>query len=203
MSIKRDLELLYELSMLRNIPRSWCQVMGMEVSNLAEHHFRVAWIALILAKHENVTNHEKILKMALVHDIAESRTGDVHYVSRLYTQRDEHTATKDMLQDTELQQDMLAISEEYEKRESIESKIVKDADNLDVDLELHELKQGTELEKRWHNMREKSVYPHFYTETAKKFWDIILESDPHDWHLLGKNRHTAGDWKERNDKLES
>jgi putative hydrolases of HD superfamily len=203
MSILRDLQLIYEVGMLRNIPRAWCQVMGMDVANLAEHHFRIAWIAMILAKHEGVTNIEKILKMALVHDVAESRTGDVHYVSRLYTKRDEHIAIKDILQSTEVEEDLLSIIEEYEKRESIESRIVKDADSLDVDLELHELKQGTPLEKRWHDIRKESVFPHLYTESAKKIWELIYDSDPHDWHILGKNRHTAGDWKEANEKNKS
>lgn len=186
---------MYELGTLRNVPRVWNQMMGPNVANLAEHHFRVIWLSLLIAKHEGVENHEKIMKMALVHDLPESRTGDAHYMSRLYTQRNESGALDDILADTALEEGFKDIWHEYEKRECIESKIVKDADTLDVDLELRELASDTDLEKRWRSIRKQSVYPRLYTETGKKLWTLIAESSPHDWHILGKNRHTFGDWK--------
>jgi putative hydrolases of HD superfamily len=195
MNIDRDLQLLYELGTLRNIPRVWRQMVGPGVANLAEHHFRVAWIALMLSKMENAGSHEKILKMALVHDVSESRAGDVHYISRLYTKRDEHSAISETLKDTSLDSEMKSTWEEYEERECIEAKIVKDADNLDVDLELRELCLDTDFEKRWHKIRKESVYPKLFTESAKKLWLVIENSSPHDWHIFAKNRHNAGDWK--------
>jgi putative hydrolase of HD superfamily len=201
MSTKRDLELLFELGTLRYISRVWKQMLGNGFANLAEHHFRVAWTALLLARYENVKNEEKILKMALVHDLPESRTGDVHYVSRLYTKRDEAGAIKDILQGTTFEQDMVELWNEYEERESIEAKIVKDADTLDVDLELREQAAvGNKLEEILHEQR-KQVKTMLYTESAKKLWDVIQESSPHDWHVLGKNRLNAGDWKEVLDSM--
>src|SRR6185369_12794021 len=101
--------------------------------------FRVAWIALTLAKHEGVEDNEKILKLALMHDIAESRTGDVNYLTRQYTKRDEIKAFKDLSFGTIHESEISELSKEYEERKSIESKIVKDADTLDVELELREL----------------------------------------------------------------
>ena len=44
------------------------------------HTLRVAWIATIIAKNESNADLAKVVKMALVHDIAESRTGDTHYL---------------------------------------------------------------------------------------------------------------------------
>ena len=40
---------------------------------------------------------ERLIKMALVHDIAETRTGDRNYVNRRYSAHDEKIATEDVL----------------------------------------------------------------------------------------------------------
>ena len=92
MNYKRDLELLYEIGAFRFVNRTWVQMLSPEFASTTEHIYRVMWLSLIIAKYENVKTTEKILKMALVHDLSESRTGDVHYVSRLYTSRNEELA---------------------------------------------------------------------------------------------------------------
>ena len=95
--MKPDINFLYEIGTIRYIDRMWKRFLNADFENLAEHHFRVAWIALVIAKHEKVDNTDKILKMALVHDIAESRTGDVDYLSRQYVERNEELGIKDIL----------------------------------------------------------------------------------------------------------
>jgi putative hydrolases of HD superfamily len=195
MSLKRDLQFLYELGTLRFVKRAWVQVLSPEMANLTEHHFRVVWLALIIAQHEKVKNLEKVMLMALIHDIPESRTGDVHYISRQYTKRNEKLAIGDMLKDTSLEE-FKKIWNEYEGRRSIEAKIVKDADNLDVDIELREQEfKGNKLKDLLSKTRKDVISKNFYTKTAEKIWDLIQTSNPHDWHLLGRNRVNAGDWK--------
>lgn len=193
----RDIEFLFEVGAMRHIDRVWKQFMGPDVANCAEHIFRVAWIAFTIAKREGTGNHEKILKMAFAHDIAESRAGDVHYLSRQYTKRDEGTAIRDIFEGTVHEDEMVELIDEYEKRESIEAKIVKDADNIDVELELRELRgRGHSLGAVWMNSRTKHVYPKLYTKTARRFWKIIASAEPHNWHLnSSKNRFKSGDWK--------
>lgn len=192
---KRDIEFLFEMGTLRFIKRAWVQFLTPDFANLAEHHYRVMWIALLIAKHEGVEDIGKVLQMALVHDIAESRAGDVHYVSRLYTERNEALGITDMLNDTAAQ-DMEKIWHEYEKRGSIEAKIVKDADNLEVDLELREQAAlGNTISKALKGNRARVREAKLYTDTAKQIWDGIQNADPHDWHTLGRNRLNAGDWK--------
>jgi putative hydrolases of HD superfamily len=198
MSMKRDLEFLFEMGTLRFIKRAWVQVLSPEFGNLSEHIFRVAWIAMILAKREKVKNLEKILKMALVHDIAESRTGDVHYISRQYTKRSEELAMKDMLHETSLP-DLEHTWLEYERRECIEAKIVKDADNLDVDMDLLEQEaRGSNLRKIFKKHRSQAAFNSLYTKSAREMWKAIQKSNPHDWHLNGRNRFNAGDWAKFN-----
>ena len=196
MTIKRDLEFLYEVGCLRFLQRTWKQFLNPDAQNISEHIFRVIWIALVLAKYEKIANQEKIIKMALIHDLPESRTGDVNYVSRLYTERKEGKAIKDIFANTSFSDQFVKIWREYEERKCPEAKIVKDADTLDVALELNEEKaRGSRLKDTWTKKREKIVFKKLFTKTARKFWQEIKKSNPHDWHLKTKNRFNSGDWK--------
>lgn len=197
MSAKRDIEFLYEMGSLRFVQRTWKRFLNVDFQNLAEHHMMVTWTALLIAKHEKVTNTDRIMKMAIVHDIAESRTGDVDYLSRQYVKRDEELGIKDMLKSTELEKEFLELWEEYEDRKTIEAKIVKDADNLVVDLELREqFTKGLRTDMMFSDYRDQLEKKIFFTKTAEKLAREIKEANPHDWHRLGRNRHNAGDWKD-------
>lgn len=196
MESRRDVELLYEIGSFRYIRRMWQRFLNPDFQNNTEHSFRVAWIALLLAVEEKTGDHEKILKMALLHDLAESRCGDVDYIARQYTKRDEERAIKDMFANTRLEDEYVALYHEYEKREWIEAKIVKDADNLDVEFELQEQgARGHAISSIWKERREHSVYPKLYTESARAMWRDVHASNPFDWHLLGTNRFNKGDWQ--------
>lgn len=203
----RDVELLFELGTLRFIDRTWRQFLGSDFANLAEHTLRVTWFSVVIARYEEKADsnikidYEKLLKMALVHDLPESRTGDVHYVSRLYTQRDEEKAIEDILDGTVLSDDFVSLWKEYEKRECIEARIVKDADILEVDLELQEqAARGVILKNEWYENRKVGASQKLSTATGRGLWKTIYQSNPHDWHHRGKNRFTSGDWKPNNDK---
>ena len=190
----RDLEFLYEIGTLRFIKRSWVQFLRSDVASISEHIFRMAWIALVIAKHEKVKDTAKIVKMVLVHDIAESRTGDPHYVSRQYVKIDEKLAISDMLEGTAISDEFTALWKEYEDRKSIEAKIVKDADNLDVDMELRDYAgRDKQLYTKWRPTRV-AVQKRLFTKTAKRLWKEIRQSNPNDWHIKGRNRLVAGDW---------
>lgn len=190
----RNLEFLYELGTMRFIPRMWRQFLNKDFANLSEHIFRVMWIAIIIAKEEKA-DIDKVIKMALVHDIVESRNSDVNYLSRMYTKRDDESAIQDILKDTSIEDEFLEIFNEYEERKTIEAKIVKDADNLDVDIELQEqYVNGVKVKEDFQVIRDR-VYEGLFTDTAKKMWKEIQNSNPHDWHLKANNRFNDGDWK--------
>jgi putative hydrolase of HD superfamily len=196
---KRDLEFLYEIGALRLIPRQWSRFHLPNVANLAEHHYRVMWLALIIAAREKQGDTQKILKMAMMHDIAESRTGDADYIGRQYVERHEDKALSDMLADTALKAEFLKLHKEYEARQSIESKIVKDADNLDVDLDLREQgASGHQLGQAWRSQRAWVGNNKLFTKTAKQLHKEIWQSNPHDWHIKSPyNRLNGGDWKKK------
>lgn len=193
---EQDVNFLYEMGSIRYLDRMWRRFYNKDFANLAEHHFRVFWLAMVIASKEGGADMGKIAQMAMVHDIAESRAGDVDYISRQYVERNEELGIQDMLKGTSIQSEFYALWEEYEARESLESKIVKDADNLDVDMELAEqAAQGKILRDVWVELREKNVKPLLFTAAAKELFEQINTASPHDWHLKGRNRHNAGDWK--------
>ena len=180
--------MLFEISAVRRIDRTWKQFFGQEVSNDAEHTFRVAWIALTLARYEEGVNYEKLLKMALLHDLAESRTGDATSLQKKYTKRKELEAVRDIFSGTVHEKEMTELFEEYEKRETIEARLVKDADHLDVDLELREMGvKGSPLEKLWSSYRKGEARSHLHTKRAKelqKAMALLNNSHPHSSVLL-------------------
>lgn len=201
MNTERNLEFLYEIGCLRFIDRAWKQFLGPDFANLADHHLRVIWLSMILAKMEKKkVDMQKIMMMAIVHDIAESRTGDVHYISRQYTKRDEAKAIKDILKNTVLEEEMLEAWHEYEDRKTWEAKIVKDADWLDVDLEIQEQKaMGRAHMEAWDDNRT-LIVKLFFTDSAKRLWEKIQKSKPHDWYRHARNRYVEGDIKKALDK---
>jgi len=122
--------------------------------------------------------------MSLLHDISESRTGDLTRVQKKYVERFEDKSIKDILKNSVLEEELIGLWQEYEKRESIESKIVKDADRLDVDFEMREQKiRGYQFPKGWDAGRERISKTEHYTETAKRIWKALQKSDPHNWHI--------------------
>jgi len=180
---KRDLEFLYELGSLRNIQRGWRQHLGVDCANDLEHTLRVIWLALIIARMEGVKNEDKIMKMALVHDIAETRVSDHGYVQKVYVEANEEMAALDLFKGTSFDDLHTDVLKEYKARKTIEAKIVKDADNLDIDLELKELEErGSLLPKKWAKFRKLIRQEKLYTDSAKKLWDAIQKSDVDSWH---------------------
>jgi putative hydrolases of HD superfamily len=180
---KRDIEFLYEVGGLRKVPRSWQQVLTHRVANISEHIFRMTFIAWTIAIEEKA-DVEKVIKMCLTHDVAESRATDIAFMHRQYVTRNEELAFEHIFAETTIGGEVHGLVGEYEERLSLEAKIVKDADNLDVDLELREHARlgdpvALDMQK---NHRPTIIKEKLYTETAKRMWHEIQESNPDSWH---------------------
>lgn len=178
-SMERDLHFLYQLGSLRHFQRSWRQYFGTDVATDLEHTLRVVFIALILAKRIGKVDEEQIMKMAIVHDLAESLTGDLTPVQKKYVEINEEKAIEDMFRGTVLEE-YIELLRHYVKRDSLEAKIVKDADRIDVDLEIRELAARGHDMKKWDEKR-KVVREEFFTDVAREMWEAVQKSDPASW----------------------
>lgn len=144
---------LTELLRLKALPRTGWLLRGVrDVESIADHGFGVAWIALLLADRAVAAgmpvNVEKILRLALLHDLSEARTGDLPSTIKPYfpgttlKQADEQ-ATRDILQPLgECGTNYLALWHEYEQRTSLEARLVKAADKLDLLCQAREYEKG-------------------------------------------------------------
>lgn len=138
--------------------------------------------------------------MALLHDVPETRTGDVNYIHRMNTIRDENRALKEALLSTTVEDHLHHLWQEWALRETIESHVVHDADNLDCDFELREQRdRGARLPEVLALTRA-AVRERLLTESARAMFDTIQNADVHEWHLASRNRLTAGDWSSSDDQ---
>src|SRR3989344_2187327 len=109
---KRDIDFLFEIGSLRNVPRAWQQILTGKVQNISEHVFRMTIIAWIIAVNEKA-DVNKVLKMSLLHDLGESRAGDIAFMHRDYVSRNEELAVDHMFEQTSLKEEAMKIIEEY------------------------------------------------------------------------------------------
>ncbi|MBW1681816.1 MAG: HD domain-containing protein [Deltaproteobacteria bacterium] len=136
--MKRIVEFLFEAGMLKKTPRTGYQFLGTGAESVADHSFRTAVIGYVLANGEPSSDPFKVVLMCLFHDLPEARTGDQNYVNKRYVTADEEAALKDQVEGLAFGPQIRAIIREFNACDSLESRLAKDADQLDLILELKE-----------------------------------------------------------------
>jgi putative hydrolase of HD superfamily len=125
---------LYEAGHLKNTPRAGWLLAGIrDPESVAEHSYRTAVIAFVLAAMEGGDG-ERAATLGLFHDIGETRTSDLPSVGKRHVtpqSAEEIISIQTASIPTEIAAPIRAIIGEYEKRESLESKCVKDADKIE------------------------------------------------------------------------
>lgn len=167
MEVNRTIAFLSELIRLKSLPRTGWLLRGVrEVESVADHSFGVAWVALLLADraaaHGWNVNIEKVLRIALLHDLTEARTGDLphtikrHFEADTLKKADESIALEMLGALGEEGNQYLAHWREYEERTSLEARIVKAADKIDLLLQAREYEKGgaNALGEFWENADE-------------------------------------------------
>jgi putative hydrolase of HD superfamily len=182
----RNIDFLFEVGSLRSAQRAWAQLFGgLKTASNLEHSMRVALLALIIAEGEGGADEGKILKMALFHDLPEARTVDHAHVHKAYVEENEAKAVADTFGGTSIEVSAFDVLKEYKERISKESRIVKDADNIDIDLELRELEdRGSKVPAKWRHLRKQIRENKLYTKTARELWDAIQKSNPDNWQTV-------------------
>ena len=92
----RLVEFLFEVGMLKRTPRSGWQFLGAGFGVGCGPRLPGAMIAFVLARMEEDVDADHVLRLALVHDLPEARTGDLNYVNQKYVTADEARAADDM-----------------------------------------------------------------------------------------------------------
>lgn len=179
MNIDRIVDFFFEAGILRFTPRSGWAFLGSGQENVAEHSFRVALISFTLARIMGA-NPQKAACIGLFHDLHEARTGDLNYLQQRYVKSDQVRAQRDAVSGTPIEEDILNLFQEFEERTSLEAKIVRDADQLDLILNLKlELEKGTEAAQGWIDTALLRLRTKEAQAIAKK---IVQTQSAHWWH---------------------
>lgn len=120
--------------------------------NDAMHIFKLSFLTMLIAPYlKTPVDYTKMLELALVHDIAEGKTGDYTAANQLAhpelkeeKQQKETLAIKELksLLPAPLNQKIYALYQEYEKKETTEAKIVSALDKLEANLQANQYKDG-------------------------------------------------------------
>lgn len=125
---------LPDLQPLKSLPRTgWVRAGVPDPETVAAHTWGVSALVLLLATPE--VDLGRALAMAVLHDLAELRTGDItphDGVSPSEKHRREARAMADLLPD---RPDLVSLWEEYEARQSPEARLVQACDKLDMALQ--------------------------------------------------------------------
>lgn len=185
----RLVDFLNEVGMLRHTPRSGYAFLGSGRETVAEHSHRTAVIGYVLAK-KTGADAARTVMICLFHDLPEARTGDFNYVNRIYDTSNERRALEDAVAGTGLEKDIMAIWDEHEGRETRESILAHDADQLDLILNL---KRESDLGNRYADKWLESAVARLRTPVAIDLARTALTTDHTDWWYLGPDRN----WWER------
>ena len=186
---------LFEVGMLKKTPRTGYQFLGSGSESVAEHILRTIFIGYTLCKLETDVDELKVLKICLVHDLPEARTGDMNYVSKKYVTVHEEKAIRDLTETLFFGDDIKSAIDEFNERKTKESLLAHDADQLALILQLKEYGDlGNRYSKEWIEFAVKRLC----TENAKKIAHSILGTDSSEWWFRDKS-----DWWVNGDRTNS
>lgn len=148
------LSILVELQRLKNLDRTGWSLRGLapRTESVAAHSFGVAVTAMILADHLVAQGIQvdvsRVLRMALLHDWSEARIGDMPRTAAQYFGSDarrsaELAAFEDIVEESEASAELYrGLYADYEQRSSLEARLVKAADVIDLLVEVLALEKA-------------------------------------------------------------
>ena len=172
------LEFLKNVGKLKSIPRTgWVESGIQEPESVADHSFRTAVLAMLLADLQGLDS-GKASNMALLHDLAEALTGDLTPENKsqmgVAFLTEEEEAMGRLL--SKLPRDVAArykaLWDEFRRASSPEARVVAQADKVEMLLQASEYEGGgvgpSRLEFFWHSMVGEGLASELLREIRKK-----------------------------------
>jgi len=179
-------DFLFEVGMLKKTPRSGFQFLGSGCESVAEHILRTLYIGYVLCKMDPEADERKVLRLCLMHDLPEARTGDLNYVNKKYVTVDEKKAVRELAEPLFFGAEIEESIDEFNERETKEALLARDADQLSLILQL---KECGDLGNRYSREWIRFAVLRLTTENARKLAEEILDTDSSHWWFKEK-----GDW---------
>ncbi len=175
----RIIDTVLRLDALADLPRTGWLLRGVRpCESIADHSFGVALVAMLLTDALRAEGHgvdgERVLRMALVHDAPEARTGDVPMPVKTAEAERALDRVDERLARELLPAELLADWAEAEAAESLEARIVKAADKLQMMIKAHAYgrQQRGQLDEFWQrptNFRDMGL------PLARRVYDRLCE----------------------------
>jgi len=145
-------ELFFQIAELKKLPRSgWKIKLGLSNSeSVAEHSYMMAVMAMVMSDMKSL-NSEKVIKMSILHDWAESKIGDFMPDEIIYDKKSEleNYAMSEILEllPQKIQDEYANIWNEFLVRNTPESRLVHELDKLEMALQAKIYEKDVDAEK--------------------------------------------------------
>ncbi len=170
--------------MLKKTPRSGFQFLGSGSESVAEHILRTLYIGYVLCKMDPEADELKVLKLCLMHDLPEARTGDMNYVNKKYVEVDEEKAIRELAEPLFFGEEIEKTLNEFNGKETRESLMARDADQLALILQLKECGDlGNKYSREWIRFAVQRLA----TENARTLALEIIDTDSSNWWFKDKS----------------
>jgi len=179
-------DFLFEVGMLKRTPRTGLQFLGSGSDSVAEHILRATYIAFALGRLVPDVDRDRLLRLCLVHDLPESRTGDLNYQNKKYVQVDEKAAVRDLARTLPFGSELEALLDEFNARQTLEARLANDCDQLELLLLLKEEKdRGNPQADEWIPFALRRLQE----PISQRLGRCILATHSSDWWFAER-----GDW---------
>jgi putative hydrolase of HD superfamily len=183
-TMREIVDFLFETGMLKKTPRSGFQFLGSGCESVAEHVLRVLYVGYVLCKMDPAADELKVLRLCLVHDLPEARTGDMNYMNKKYVTVDEKKAIRELAEPLFFGGELETILEEFNGKKTRESLLAHDADQLSLILQLKECGDlGNKYSGEWIRFAVRRLA----TDNARALAKRILETDSSHWWFKDKS----------------
>ena len=177
---------LFEVGMLKRVERTGWAFFGDGRESVAEHSLRTAVIGFTLAKLRPDVDEGRLIKMCLLHDVPETRIGDLNYVHKRYVKADEGKAVRDLADTLPFGEEYEGLIDEFNRAETEAARLANDADQLEIILQL---KEHGDLGNPYHTEWLGYALKRLRTDEARSLADEITRTDWTEWWF-----HDKSDW---------
>jgi putative hydrolase of HD superfamily len=176
--MERIAQLLFEARSLKQLTRSGYPFLGVGRESVAEHSFTTAFIAYVLGQMTPEVDRARLITMSLLHDLPETRLGDLNYLQKFYVQADEAAAVEEATRGLPFGEDIRELIDDFNRGASLESRLAQDADQLAFLVELKSLADvGYTTPSSW----IPTVCDRLQTDIGRALAQVIVDTPAEKW----------------------
>ncbi len=156
------IEFLHKVGQLKRVKRTgWVYKKIPNPESVAEHSFRTAILAYVLADELKVDK-EKLIKIALIHDLAESVVGDITPWDKAYRKEKlvmEKKAIEELGSLIKNGKELIGLWDDFEKRKSKEARLAAELDKIEMIIQALEYEKehpekASDLDEFWESAKK-------------------------------------------------